>query len=209
MSSFDIAQWEDLSRSDGQLNMYRYEVKTRVNGPGERFSLWLQGCLKRCPGCINAHMLEISEVSQLISPEQIVEIITSTRNTVMETEGLTVQGGEPFLQAKNLALLLEILTQELPDFNVLVFSGYTLEELQSFHSEDVSRVLAQTDTLIDGTYQRALRSLSTVAGSTNQRIHHLGKRRLSDRDFTRSTGLEVSGNPIFISKTGIPQKVTS
>ena len=35
------------------LNVARWITRSRVNGPGERFVLWLQGCSLRCPGCWN------------------------------------------------------------------------------------------------------------------------------------------------------------
>ena len=30
-----------------------YLSKTRSLGPGKRFAIWMQGCAKRCKGCIN------------------------------------------------------------------------------------------------------------------------------------------------------------
>jgi anaerobic ribonucleoside-triphosphate reductase activating protein len=57
--------------------------------------------------------------------------------------------------------------------SVLLYSGYTWEELQALSREDeaVARLLAHTDILIDGPYIEAERDIGLAfRGSRNQRI---------------------------------------
>ncbi|PSN14309.1 hypothetical protein C7271_21790, partial [filamentous cyanobacterium CCP5] len=35
------------------LNIMGYVDRSEVNGPGQRAVVWVQGCLRACPGCFN------------------------------------------------------------------------------------------------------------------------------------------------------------
>ena len=62
--------------------------------------------------------------------------------------------------------------------NITTFTGYTLEQLQNMHDEDVDSLLAQTDVLIDGPFLIAKKDLTLMfRGSTNQRIIDMQKTR--------------------------------
>lgn len=37
----------------GYLNLMGYVDESEVNGPGCRAVVWVQGCLRECPGCFN------------------------------------------------------------------------------------------------------------------------------------------------------------
>ena len=84
-------------------------------------------------------------------------------------DGVTVLGGEPFLQHENLCLLLRELKGR--GEHVTLYSGYTLEELRDRPEQSVREALALADILVDG---RFIASLSSGAGewrgSTNQRV---------------------------------------
>jgi len=59
----------------------------------------------------------------------------------------------------------------------MTFTGYMLEDLQKAHCEDFDDLLATTDLLIDGPFQRANVELSRpCVGSSNQRFHFLTDR---------------------------------
>ena len=84
--------------------------------------------------------------------------------------------------------------------NILIFSGYTLEELKAFNSEGINELLVLTDTLIDGVFLKDQFDNELVRGSKNQRIHHLGDKRLSGRDFARN-GRELILHPVSGERT--------
>ena len=33
------------------IDVFKILKNTKVEGPGERFCIWVQGCKKHCPGC--------------------------------------------------------------------------------------------------------------------------------------------------------------
>ena len=43
------------------LYLNHEEEKTKVLGPGVRYVVWVQGCKRRCPGCINPLGQPLSE----------------------------------------------------------------------------------------------------------------------------------------------------
>lgn len=84
-------------------------------------------------------------------------------------DGLTISGGEPFLQAEMLSELLRLLKKGMNcDVGVIVYTGYTLEELQRMPF--AQGLLEQTDLLIDGPYVQELDDGLSLRGSSNQRV---------------------------------------
>ncbi|WP_009544769.1 4Fe-4S single cluster domain-containing protein [Crocosphaera subtropica] len=151
----------------GYLNLMGYVDESEVNGPGYRAVLWVQGCLRECPGCFNPDSWSF-EMNQLIAVNTLVEKISShPRN-----EGVTFSGGEPFWQAQALAELARKVKAK--GLNVMSFTGFTLEQLQSEDAPAGSQdLLAQLDILIDGPYIRslAINSPDSPVSSRNQRVH--------------------------------------
>ena len=81
--------------------------------------------------------------------------------------GLTLSGGEPFLQVEP---LLEIVrTAKEKQLNIWAYSGFTYEELLA--DERRKRLLVQLDVLVDGKFVNELKDYRLVfKGSRNQRI---------------------------------------
>lgn len=139
-------------------------------GPGERVCLWLQGCARDCPGCISP------ELRPMTGPETeeglLADIVLRTASMGRCT-GLTISGGEPFLQARALLRLLELVRDGFED--ILVYTGYTVEELrQGACGSAGEECLRRIDVLIDGPYIRERnRPECVLRGSDNQIIHYL------------------------------------
>ena len=123
---FNVEPFALQNWGEGLVNLHTTEMSTTSHGPGSRFSLWVQHCAKRCPGCCNAQMLK-ARVAQLKTVKQLQHEISLAVNSVAPIEGVTLQGGEPFLQAETLAPLLAWVKHR--GLNTLVFSGYTREFL--------------------------------------------------------------------------------
>lgn len=151
----------------GYLNIMGFVDESEVNGPGQRAVVWVQGCLRECPGCFNPASWSFAE-NQLISIDHLAEqILHNPHNT-----GVTFSGGEPFWQAPGLAILARKV--KAAGLNVMSFTGFTLAELQSEAAPPGSRdLLEQLDILIDGPYVEslAIHDPSSPVSSKNQRVH--------------------------------------
>src|ERR1700735_4612183 len=123
---------------------------TQAEGPGRRFALWFQGCPLRCPGCCNPEMLPF-EGGLRTSLAEVVAGLTIAR-TEHAVEGITLLGGEPFAHAIGAAALAQ--AAHALDLSVMVFTGYHLEALRDATDRGVQRLMARTDILVDGPYQR-------------------------------------------------------
>lgn len=158
---------EEVKIPDGYLNLMGYVDESEVNGPGCRAVVWVQGCMRECFGCFNPESWSF-EINQLMSVDELVEQITSNPRN----EGVTFSGGEPFWQAIALAdLAKKVRTKGL---NVMSFTGFTLEKLQSEEAPlGTQELLAQLDLLVDGAYVQSLavNSPDSPVSSSNQRIH--------------------------------------
>ena len=151
----------------GYLNLMGYIDESAVNGPGCRAVVWVQGCMRECPGCFNPRSWSF-EINQLMSIDNLVEKITSNPNH----EGVTFSGGEPFWQASALADLARKLKAK--GLNIMSYTGFTLERLRSEYAPAGSQdLLSQLDILIDGPYLRSQKidASNSPVGSSNQRIH--------------------------------------
>lgn len=140
-----------------------------VDGPGFRYVVFTQGCPHGCPGCHNPQTHDFNG-GTLIDPLTLLPEIDE--NPLLA--GVTFSGGEPFCQPEALLpLAREIKTRGL---HLLIFSGYTYEQLQaiSVSSEATAQLLRLCDTLIDGPYIEEQRDLTLqFRGSANQRILQL------------------------------------
>jgi anaerobic ribonucleoside-triphosphate reductase activating protein len=170
----------------GYLNIMGYVDESEVNGPGCRAVVWVQGCLRECPGCFNTDSWSF-EIKELVEVDQLVEQITSNPRH----EGVTFSGGEPFWQAPALAQLARQVKAK--GLNVMSFTGFTLEKLQSEYAPAGAQdLLAQLDILIDGAYiqSQAINSPDSPVSSRNQRVHVLNP-QLKDRITWASDQTEV------------------
>jgi anaerobic ribonucleoside-triphosphate reductase activating protein len=170
----------------GYLNIMGYVDASSVNGPGSRAVIWVQGCMLECPGCFNPDSWDF-EINQLISIDKLVEkILADTRN-----QGVTFSGGEPFWQAPALAQVARQL--KAAGLNVMSFSGFTLEQLQSDYAPAGTKdLLAQLDILIDGAYieSLAINTPDSPVSSSNQRVRIFNP-ALSDQINWASDQIEV------------------
>jgi anaerobic ribonucleoside-triphosphate reductase activating protein len=143
---------------------------TEAEGPYLRYALWVQGCTLQCEGCCNPLMLP-PDGGERIAVGALVEEIAASAGI----EGVTFLGGEPFAQAAPLAELAARVRER--GLGVMVFSGYTLEELRASRDPGAAELLAVTDLLVDGRYERERASAARrFVGSDNQRVHAFGAR---------------------------------
>lgn len=158
-----------------KIRYAHYSFNVDNLGPGFRHVLWVQGCCFRCEGCIAPNYqksggIEI-EVQELAA--KFLEETNKRRSAVSEKtiEGITISGGEPFLQAEALAEFIKILKKSRP-WGIIVYTGFTMEELKEKEKNDpsIKRLLDELDLLIDGRYVADLDKGDSLRGSSNQRI---------------------------------------
>ena len=161
----------DITQSSEFLRLHATMNKTKVLGPGDRFALWVQGCEKNCEGCMSQSSRDLTAGKQL-SVESLVKTIVAEK----DIEGITISGGEPFLQNKALYNLLHQL-RESSLLGVIIYTGYYLSELKEKNEPEINDIINKySDIIIDGPYDEALNDGKSLRGSSNQTVHFLTDR---------------------------------
>ena len=135
------------------------------NGPYIGVSLFLQGCNFHCKNCFNQVTWPLDGGLEF-TPE-----IEETFMNLIEQEGImrvSILGGEPMIQAKELSTLLEKIKKIYPDKKIWLWTGYYINELVE---PDQKKVIGLCDYIVDGRYVDDLKNKDLrFKGSTNQTI---------------------------------------
>lgn len=138
-----------------------------VDGPGLRMVIWTQGCIHNCKGCHNPQTHILNEGYEVNTSEVIDKI-----KSLKLQRGITLSGGEPFLQPE----ALEEVAREAKSrgLDVWAYTGYTFEQLLDKNNKSYFKnlnLLRQVDVLVDGKFIEEKRDISLkFRGSSNQRI---------------------------------------
>ena len=145
-----------------------YKPFNMVDGEGIRCSLYVSGCLFNCPGCYNkaAQNFHYGRPYSQELEDQIIEDMGQSY-----VQGLTLLGGEPFLNTQVCLRLVRRVRQEFGhDKDIWSWTGYTWDELMQ-ESFDKLELLSELDILVDGRFLEAKKDLTLqFRGSSNQRI---------------------------------------
>ena len=140
-----------------------------ANGPGFRLTLWVTGCLRKCPGCFNQEAQDPNfgeEFNEDVKKRIFKELGNDT------CDGLSLMGGEPLSRCsdnRKQIMLCKECREKFPTKSQWMWSGYTFEEIASDPS--MRDILKYIDVLVDGPFVESNKDLSTpFRGSTNQRI---------------------------------------
>jgi anaerobic ribonucleoside-triphosphate reductase activating protein len=149
-----------------QIDRLLYPITTL--GPGERLVIWTIGCSKHCDKCANPELWRQNQ-SKDVEVEQLVLLIKQNLGE-SKIDGVTITGGDPLEQISELSKLLPLL-KEITD-DILVFTGFTVQEAKTVISCDEWKLIKQNVTaLIDGVYIDDLNdNVCALRGSTNQEI---------------------------------------
>lgn len=137
-----------------------------VDGPGFRYTVFVQGCPHNCPGCHNPQTHDFGGGRIVDTDELFRECTDDPLN-----KGVTFSGGEPFCQAEALYELGKRFKERGCD--IWCYSGWTWEELwkKAETEEYVGKLLSIIDVLVDGRFVEECRTLSLpFRGSENQRL---------------------------------------
>lgn len=176
------------------INIHSVIPSSRVNGPGSRMVIFFQGCNQDCHGCFNPDTHSFDKIN-LYTPEDIFK-----KHLRKGIEGITVSGGEPFLQAKGLYLLLKT-ARCAYNLTTVVYTGFEYNNLKK--DSDCKSCLEFIDVLIDGRYEESKKETTLLArGSTNQRFHFFTSRYMQ-RDFYMPAKAEITiGRDGIVRETG-------
>ena len=145
-----------------------------VDGPGLRYVIFTQGCMHQCPNCHNPDSWDINAGREFT----VKEIIRRLKRQKKTIRGITFSGGEPFLQAGELAQVAA--AARLTGWDTVTYTGFTYEELTELAKIDsgIPELLSASDILIDGRYIQKKRNTSLLfRGSSNQRIIDMNETR--------------------------------
>ena len=189
--------------SNSLLRIFRRESQVHVLGPGARAVIWVQGCMRGCPGCIAPEgwnpaggvLTGVDELATWVHEQEGIE-------------GITLSGGEPFEQAIELGALIRQV-QLRRDLGVVCYTGYTHQELQSPVGKGWHELLEVIDLLIDGPYSEAQHANLLWRASANQRLIPLTERYRAEvermiADSDVGAGLELGIGSDGLNYTGIP-----
>lgn len=161
-----------------------------VDGIGMRYVVFVQGCPHHCNGCHNPETWDYTRGRFVTITDLANDII---KNPMLS--GVTFSGGEPFMQAYALNELRRTLQYYCQThnrkFDFTVYSGYTLEELQSRKTKATTKsgksyilepnasiytLLNNVDYLVDGEFQMDKKSMNCkFRGSSNQKMYKRNK----------------------------------
>jgi len=157
--------WDGLKLSKGYISDYK--AFTVVDGEGVRCSLYVSGCLFACQDCFNKATWSFR--NGIPYTEELEEKIMSDL-ALPHVQGLTLLGGEPFLNTPTLIPLVRRIRNELPEKDIWSWSGYTFEQLLK-DSDDKKELLSLIDVLVDGPFMKTLKTFQgSFTGSSNQRV---------------------------------------
>ena len=146
-----------------------------VDGPGLRLTIFTQGCLHHCPGCHNPQTHD-PEGGSWADTEDI--LAAAAENPLLD--GITLSGGDPFLQPVPCLALAE--GAHKIGLNVWTYTGYTWEALWEENAPEKIALLKETDVLVDGPFLLAERSLELrFCGSRKQRLIDVKKSLAEDK----------------------------
>ena len=139
-----------------KLRLYMTAPCSEVLGPYKRFIVWVQGCKRRCKGCIAKDSWAL-DGGELVEVDTIVQQILRQENI----EGITISGGEPFLQQDALCELIRKV-REHKDIGVIIYTGMKYSEIEN------TDLAHSADLIIDGEYVEELNDNKSLRGSSNQ-----------------------------------------
>jgi anaerobic ribonucleoside-triphosphate reductase activating protein len=176
------------------MNIRGYGL-SKVNGPGNRFVLWTQGCSKGCSECFNPETWS-NNIFKELSPRQIFELIKD-----FEVDGITISGGDPLEQEDELLELLMLLSSIRLSKGVILFTGFTRAEISSNIIRE--KCLEYVDVLIDGRYEKNLKVDFSLRGSSNQEFYFFSN-KISRGELVFDQEIEISCLEGDIMMTGFP-----
>lgn len=160
---------------------------SRINGPGNRLVIWVQGCKFNCKGCFNPETHPYTK-EHLIGVVDLVKMI----NEDTSIEGVTISGGEPLDYPNQIYSLLAGIEKRLTS---ILYSGYHYKDV--ILNKRLLNVVKLADLSIIGRYD------STLPHPYHAKKFVLTSDRIDLNHFKPKQIVEYVINKETITKTGI------
>lgn len=155
------------------VRIHQIARSTTALGPGNRTAIWFQGCDRSCKGCMSPDTRPLNGGALWRTSE-----LANTVGGFDDIEGITISGGEPFLQIDALYDLLTRIRKST-NLGVIIYTGYTMEQLRQMNDSKVDQIITSfSDIIIDGEYIDELNDGGSLKGSANQTVNFITDRYL-------------------------------
>lgn len=132
-----------------------------VNGKGLRDVVFTQGCPHHCFNCQNPKTWNYDGGKE-ITPSDLAYIFKDSLNNI------TISGGEPFIQWKELIIFMYTVRQHNPNKRFWIYTGYDYGFIRWIVE---GYMLDYVDVVVDGKYVEELKDPNCLyRGSSNQRL---------------------------------------
>ena len=138
---------------------------SKVQGPGDRFTIWVQGCSIHCTSCSNKDTWSF-ELGQELTVEEVIDRVLKS-----DSSGLTITGGEPLDQ---LEAVLELIKGVFEFKDIILCSGYEFGNIRN--DKKKCEILNYIDIICSGPFDQDQVCQSQWKGSSNQEVISLTKR---------------------------------
>lgn len=111
------------------LKLLGINRNTLTAGPGMRLELFLKGCIRGiknpCSGCFNESSWSFDGPVREMDVHQVADFLIKDA----WNKQVTICGGEPLLQTRNLIEVFELVRAKVPDMHIIVYTAYPMENL--------------------------------------------------------------------------------
>lgn len=151
------------------MNYFKIKKIDIANGQGISTSIYFTGCRHHCHGCFNSELWDFTK-GRPFDKQAKEELFTALSNE--NVRNLSILGGEPLQQGKEMADLLAEVKEKFPNKKIWLWTGYYLDELD----EQQKETLSYCDYVVDGRFEESKSGINLLfKGSSNQTIYQRGK----------------------------------
>lgn len=148
-------------------------IESLIDGEGIRLVVFMCGCPHHCEGCHNEKTWNINNGVRV----DIDELVSFLKDKFYKGKfkGITLSGGDPLYQSKELLVLLKKIKEHIPEADIWCFTGFTYENISNLEA------LNYIDVLIDGKFEKdKMYPKKIYRGSNNQRLIRLENGKIID-----------------------------
>ncbi|MDR0854823.1 MAG: radical SAM protein [Christensenellaceae bacterium] len=154
------------------ISIAGFQKNSAADGPGLRYTLFLQGCPRRCANCHNPQTQPFEGGTAYTAEALFDDFLTHAYSGNFALySGVTLSGGEPFCQSEALIPFAKLVKSK--GFEVAAYTGYQFEDLVAEKGallKGARELLNYCDVIVDGEWVESLFDLDLkFKGSANQR----------------------------------------